>query len=108
MATENLLFSRKDIYLVDHNSQGRSRRLATLPVKQRRKKIHENMHLMDGMTFTRNQGDPQMAPFTGPTNFVSVSYKDRKNHDGKNEAVHFFLDDSEFRDVVWCNLEYTT
>lgn len=63
---------------------------------------------MEGMTFTRDLGYPQMNPYTGPTNFVSVSYKDRKNHNGKNEAVHFFLNDSEFRDAVWCNLEYTT
>lgn len=108
MATEKLLFSDKEMYFVDHNPQGRSRTLAALPIKQRRKKIHENMHLMEGMTFTRDLGYPQMNPYTGPTNFVSVSYKDRKNHNGKNEAVHFFLNDSEFRDAVWCNLEYTT
>ena len=37
-----------------------------------------------------------------------VSYKDRKRHCGKNEAVHFFLNDFEYRDAVWCNLERTT
>lgn len=108
MTTENFLFSRKDMYLMEHNSQERYRGLATLPVRLRRKKIHENMHLMNGMTFTSNLHYPQMSPYTGPTDFISVSFKDRKKHDGQNEALHFFLNDFEFRDSVWCNLEYTT
>ena len=37
-----------------------------------------------------------------------MSYKERAKHDGKNEALHFFLNDSEFRDAVWCNLERIT
>lgn len=108
MATQNLLFTKKEMYLANHNLQGRSIRLAALPAGQRRKKIHENMHLMNGMTFTPVLHYPQMAQFTGPVNFTSVSYKDRKKHNGKNEAVHFFLYDCEFRDAVWERLEYTT
>lgn len=108
MTTENLMFSKKDMYLVEHNSQGRFRGLTMLPIRQRRKKIHENMHLMEGMVFTRNLHYPQMDPFTGPTDFVTISYKDRAKHDGNNEALHFFLNDTEFRDAVWCNLEHTT
>lgn len=108
MTTENLLFSKKDMYLVEHNSQGRFRGLTMLPIRQRRKKIHENMHLMEGMVFTRNLHYPQMDPFTGLTDFVTISYKDRAKHDGNNEALHFFLNDTEFRDAVWCNLEHTT
>ena len=108
MTTENLMFSKKDMYLVEHNSQGRFRGLTMLPIRQRRKKIHENMHLMEGMVFTRNLHYPQMDPFTGPTDFITISYKDRAKHDGKNEALHFFLNDTEFRDAVWCNLEHTT
>ena len=108
MTTENLMFSKKDMYLVEHNSQGRFRGLTMLPIRQRRKKIHENMHLMEGMVFTRNLHYPQMDLFTGPTDFVTISYKDRAKHDGNNEALHFFLNDTEFRDAVWCNLEHTT
>lgn len=79
-----------------------------LPVRQRRKQIYENMHLMEGMTFTQNLHYPQMLPYVGSTEFISVSYKDRKKHSGENEALHFFLDDSEFRNSVWYNLESTT
>lgn len=105
---ENSLFSRKDMYLLEHTRQGRHRKLAMLPVKQRNKRIHENMHLMRGMTFTSNLQYPQLLPYTGRTDFVSVSYKERKRHSGKGEALHFFLDDYSFRDAVWCNLERTT
>lgn len=105
---ENLIFSKKDIYVLDHTPQGRSRVLAAMPTRQKRKMIHENMHLMKGMSFTRDHRFPQMNPYTGRTDFVNVSYKERNRHAGKNEALHFFLNDCEFRDAVWCNLECTT
>lgn len=108
MVKEISLFTTKDLYVMEHTENGRSRRFDHIPKCQRRKKIHENMHLMEGMTFTSNLGYPQMAPYTGTTDFISVSYEERKKHDGKNEALHFFLDDYRFRDAVWCNLEYTT
>ena len=108
MAMENSLFSTKDLYVMEHTKIGRSRRFDPIPKQQRRKKIHENMHLMEGMTFTSNLHYPQLSPYTGTTNFISVSYEERKKHDGKNEALHFFLDDYRFRDAVWCNLEHTT
>ena len=94
---------------MEHTSNGRSRTFANMPIKRRRKMIHENMHLMDGMKFTTTGLHcPQLAPYMGNTDFVTVSYSDRNKHDGKNEALHFFLDDFRFRDAVWCNLEYTT
>lgn len=109
MENEKLLFPVKDMYLMEHTSNGRSRTFANMPIKRRRKMIHENMHLMDGMKFTTTGLHcPQLAPYMGNTDFVTVSYSDRKKHDGKNEALHFFLDDFRFRDAVWCNLEYTT
>lgn len=105
--TKNL-FTEKDIYLMEHDTRGRFIGLSLLPLKQRRKKIHENMHLLNGMTFTQDLHYPQMNPYTGSTDFVNVSYKERTKHVGKNEALHFFLNDFEFRDAVWENLEYTT
>ena len=75
---------------------------------QKRKIIYENMHLMEGMTFTSNHQFPQMEPYYGSIDFNCVSYVDRNKHSGKNEALHFFLDDYRFRDAVWCNLEKTT
>ena len=109
MNTENSFFSKKDMYLMEHTSNGRSRTFANMPVKRKRKMIYDNMHLMEGLSFTTtNLHCPQLAPYTGTTDFTSVSYAEMNKHDGKNEALHFFLDDYRFRDAVWCNLERTT
>ncbi len=102
------LFNQKDLYFLEHSKNGRSRRFELMPERRRRKKIYENMHLMEEMTFTPGLQYPQLAPYIGKTDFISVPYVERKNHDGKNEALHFFLDDYRFRDAVWCNLERTT
>ena len=93
---------------MEHNQNGRSRRFDHIPKQRRRKIIYENMHLIEGMTFTPNLHYPELAPYTGTTDFVSVSFEERNKHDGKNEALHFFLDDYRFRDKVWCSLEKTT
>lgn len=108
MEQETSLFTTKELYAMEHTKRGRSRKFAHIPVKQRRKMIHENMHLMPGMSFTDGLHYPQMSAYNGPTDFVTVSYQDRNRHDGQNEALHFFLDDYRFRDAVWCNLEQTT
>ncbi|MBQ8423035.1 MAG: DUF4417 domain-containing protein [Coprobacter sp.] len=108
MDIKNSLFSQKDMFIMEHTLTGKSRKFATLPTKQRRKMIHENIHLIEGMTFTTDLHYPQLAPYTGSTDFMNVSFVERKKHDGRNEAVHFFLDDYRFRHAVWCNLEYTT
>lgn len=93
---------------MEHNKNGRSRRFDHIPKQRRRKMIYENMHLIEGLTFTSNLHYPELAPYTGTTDFISVSYEERNKHAGKNEALHFFLDDYRFRDTVWCNLEKTT
>ena len=102
------MFSQKDMYLIEHHSDGRSRRFDHISKQRKRKIIYENMHLIDGISFTSNLHYPELAPYTGTTDFVSVSYQERNKHDGKNEALHFFLDDYRFRDAVWCSLEKTT
>ncbi len=93
---------------MEHTTKGKSLRFANIPVKKRRKTTYENMNLLRDMTFTSNLHYPQILPYTGNTDFVPVSYSDRKKHDGKNEGLHFFLDDYRFRSAVWYNLDYTT
>lgn len=107
MASTTNLFDRKELYKMEHTSSGKSIRTALIPKRHRRKVIYDNMHLMEGMTFTTTHSYPQMLPYTGNTDFELVSYAERKGHSGKNEALHFFLDDFRFRDPMWCNLEYT-
>lgn len=108
MDNNNMLFTKKDMYYLEHKNTGRSRRFERIPNLKRRKKIYENMHLLEGMDFTNVFHYPQLSAYTGTTDFVSVSYAERNKHNGKNEALHFFLDDYRFRDAVWCNLEQTT
>ena len=102
------LFSDKELYLMSHNPRGRSYQIDSLPEKAKRKIIHENMHLMGGMTFTSTNSFPQMDAYTGSTDFTAVPYTSWKRCDGTDQAAHFFLDDFRFRDAVWCNLERTT
>jgi len=108
MTDKDTLFSRKDLYLMEHTKSGVSRRIASIPPKLRRRQIYDNMHLIEGLSFTPLKRFPQMEAYNGPTDFISVPYTERKKHDGKNQALHFFLDDYRFRDAVWCNLEHTT
>ena len=102
------LFDPKELYLIEHTKYGRSYKLTGAPQKKKRKVIYENMHLMEGMSFTTDWGFPEMLAYTGTTDFIPVSYSERKKYDGHNQALHFFLDDFRFRNAVWCNLEYTT
>lgn len=75
-------------------------------VTKRRKIMDDNMHLMDGMCFIN--GMPCLHPYNGTSDFNLVAYHERSKHEGKDEAVHFFIDDYRFRDAVWYSLEKTT
>lgn len=105
---ELFLFPKKEIYLLDHDKRGRSIELARMPKLARQKRFYENMHLMSGLTFVGKNLFPQMQPYTGDVNFDLVPFVERNKHSGKNEALHFFLDDYRFRNAVWENLEKTT
>jgi len=108
MLISDNLFSDRDLYLMSHNSRGRSYSLEKVPKKTKRRIIHDNMHLMEGMTFTSTNSFPQMSAYTGSVDFTAVPFTERWKGDGLGKAVHFFLDDFRFRDIVWCNLEATT
>lgn len=108
MTNESCLFDRKEMYFMEHTIKGESLRLANIPAKKRRKMTYENMQLMSGMVFTSNLHYPKISPYIGETDFTPVSYTERNKHSGKNEALHFFLDDYRFRSAVWYNLDRTT
>ncbi len=102
------LFSRKEMYILSCKENGRLREWAQKPRVSKRKVIHENMHLMEGMQFTLTNSFPIVEAYTGTTDFEIVSYTERKKYDGKGRALHYFLDDYKFRDAVWCDLERVT
>ena len=78
---------------MEHTPKGMSIRTAMIPKYQRRKVIYDNMHLMDGMTFTMTHSFPQMLPYNGNTDFELVSFSERRGHSGKKEALHFLKED---------------
>lgn len=73
---------------------------------KRRKIMDDNIHLMSGMRFIN--GIPCLDAYNGSVAFSHVAYHDRTKHEGKGEALHFFLDDYRFRDAVWYNLQRMT
>ena len=72
------LFSTKDMYIMEHTGDGKLRRIDNLPPKEKLKKMHENMHLMEGIPFDNNGRFPQLNPYTGSVDFELVAYPDRK------------------------------
>ncbi len=93
---------------MEHTPSGHSRTIAQIPKYYRRKRIYDNMHLVEYLTFTSTLRYPQMAAITDVPDFIGVPYTERNKCTGKNQAVHFFLDDYRFRNAVWRNLESTT
>lgn len=101
-----MLFSRKEMYLMEHSRNGHPRRMGSISESNRRKRSIDNMHLMEGLSFVNNVA--QVAPYNGRTDFEPVAFTDRNRHDGKNQIVHFFQDDYKFLNQVWMHLEPTT
>lgn len=102
------LFSIKELYIMEHTASGQSLKIAQIPKRYKRKQIYENMHLLEGMTFTAGLRYPQMTAITEIPDFTCVAYTERNKYEGKNQAVHFFQDDYRFRGAVWCDLERIT
>ncbi len=101
-----VLFPKKEMYLMEHTRDGRSRRIGKNSENKRHKRSLDNMHLMEYLTFVN--GVAQVAPYNGRTDFEPVAFTDRNRHDGKNQIVHFFHDDYKFLNRVWRNLDATT
>lgn len=101
------LFPPKVRYWMTHTASGKNVYFAKLPESVQRKMRIENAHLMYGMKFTVENKMPEVAPYNGSLDFNLVSYVDRAKHHGKNEALHFFLDDYKFLSV-WNSLERVT
>lgn len=108
MEAINPLFTKKEMYVMEHTISGRSTRIECLPEMERRRRMYENMHLMDGMTFTSRHHIPQLLPYNGTVDFELVAYSDWRKNNGTGQALHFFLDDYRFRNQLWYRLEQTS
>lgn len=101
------LFSSKEQYQLDHTNRGKSKLIAQLSQTEQRKLTVDNMHLSVGMKFTSENEFPVLQPYNGDSNFEMCAYTNRKQSNGKDTALHFFLDDYKFC-KIWDNLELIT
>lgn len=74
MEVDYSLFTKKEMYVMEHTISGRLTRIECLPKMVRRKKMYENMLLTDGMTFTSRNHIPQLLPYNGKVDFELVAY----------------------------------
>ena len=106
---ENLLFSRKEMYIMSHDKEGKA---FFLKDAYRRNPMYryDNLHLVDDIRFDSFHGIdiPVLAPFKGRLDCEFIPYSEHKRHKGCGEAVHFFQNDDKFRYAVWNRLEQTT
>lgn len=100
---QNVLFDKKQMYLLAEKQLN----LKYKSMKQKQK-IVNNAHLIDGIDFTEENTFPIIKKYSGNVDFELVSYGERNKFNGKNQAVHFFLDDFKFSYAVWNRLSTTT
>lgn len=102
------LFNKKELFLMKCQDVEFSRVQKRKNSAKDKMKTFNNMHLMEGMSFTTSHGFPILQAYTGNTNFDIYPYAKRKKLDGHNQALHFFAYDSTFHNAVWNRLETTT
>ncbi|MBO4804407.1 MAG: DUF4417 domain-containing protein [Paludibacteraceae bacterium] len=106
---EKNIFNRKEIYLISHDKNGKLF-LDKNKTKRRPMYRYDNLHLVDGMSFTSYHGVdiPVLSPLLGSLECEFIPFSERKKYSGKNQGVHFFQYDDTFRFAVWNRLEKTT
>lgn len=107
---DNCLFSRKDMYVMQHDAHGRNLEWADVSTRIKRKAFRDNLHLLYDVPVTSKLGFPQLQAYTGDVDFVAIPYTERnkKGVTGEGQAVHFFIDDYRFGKALWDNLEKVT
>lgn len=106
--TENSLFPPKEVYLLSHDTKGRSYTFMQLKENQRRIIMVDNLHLISSITRTTPNNIPILNPYNGTLDFEYVSYKERKKRKADGCAMGFFLHDCDFTVPIWNKLEQTT
>lgn len=106
---DDSIFSRKDMYIMSHDSKGKATFLKTTN-KRRAMYRYDNLHLLDGIEFTSYSGIdiPIIEPFNGSIDLEYHPYTNHNKLTGVNQALHFFIHDDKFRYAVWNRLEETT
>jgi len=101
-----VLFSEKEMYETTRTSSGLSPKYQTMTSSEVAKYRYGNIYLAEGMNFT-SSGMPILNPFRGDIDFECVAFDKRNKATGKEQAVHFFIDDYKFANQMWSRLEQT-
>ncbi len=101
------VFPEKEMYLLAHTNKGKP---TFINSKHKDYKMYDNMHLADGMEMVEYHGVeiPLLKPYVGTTEFEYQPFSKWRKLDGKGQAIHFFMNDNEFRTAVWGKLENAT
>lgn len=107
--TSDTLFSQKETYVMSHTRNGKATFLEDSSARSAMYR-YDNMHLAGCLRMSEHSGIciPEMDAYTGPTDFTAIPFSKRKGLCGKNQAIHFFQDDTAFRYAVWNRLEQTS
>lgn len=99
-AEESSLFSKIELYRMSHDECGREYGCQDMTRKQKRMRSYQNLHLRSGLSFTEKNGFPIMQPYDGPVDYSFIPFTSRLRHSGKREALHFFMDDYKFENLL--------
>ncbi len=74
----------------------------------RRLSTYNNLHLLNGLTFSSTNGFPVLTAYNGPTDFVFHPIKAWNKRLGNNYGIHGFGEDKDLESYYWQRLEQTT
>lgn len=102
------LFSPKDMYEMSLTPGGLIACLRRGPGYFGRLSTYNNLHLLNGLTFSTPNGFPIAIAYNGPTEFNYLPVKDWKKGMVNQCAIHGFGEDKTLDSYYWQRLEQTT
>ena len=90
------LFSNLEMFLLSHDENGKEYLDTSLTRKQKSIRMYHNLHLREGLRFSRPNGFPVLERYNGAVDFIFIPFTKRLKNNGENHAVHFFIDDLRF------------
>lgn len=104
------IFSERELYLLSHDNKGHPYIEKNLSRKQRSVQQFQNLHLLQGLKRSEKYGLPIIDPVLEINDLRYVSFADRRKYQGSESlcAVHFFIDDYKFENLLDSKFEKTT
>lgn len=102
------LFEQKDMYLCSCNDNGYPYPYLSLNEHQRTLLTINNLHLVQGLPVTEENGFPIMERFNGRFDYDFVAFDKRRQHKSPFTAIHFFCHDRIFENRLWLHAYSTS